>query len=72
MAKKRTAIIDAGLQEIADWRTWFVSAHTQRLRDNGLEADAVTRDMVPIETLADAIVATMREQYLANARRTQP
>jgi hypothetical protein len=69
-AKK--AVIDTGLQEIADWRTWFVSAHTQRLTDNGLEADAVARELVPIETLADAIVATMREQYLANARRTQP
>jgi hypothetical protein len=72
MFKRKRPPRDPGLEEIADWRTWFVSAHTQRLTDNGLEADAVAREMVPIETLADAIVAKMREQYLANARRTQP
>jgi hypothetical protein len=73
VAKKHATPVDAGLQQIADWATWFRDAHAQRLRDLGLAPDAVAREFAPILAQADAIEAQLRVEHLANrARSAQP
>ena len=59
---------DPGLQQISEWRTWFVTAHAQRLRDNGVDEDTFTREHATIVALADAITGRMRSDYLARTR----
>jgi hypothetical protein len=67
--RKRAAVApDPGLQQISEWRTWFVGAHAQRLRDNGVDEDTFRREHATIVTLADAITARMRSDYLARIR----
>ena len=40
---KRQAQIDAGLQEIADWHTWFLLAHATRLAELERRFDTLAR-----------------------------
>ena len=56
---------DPGLQQIADWRAWFVSAHAQRLRENDLDEATFAQEYAAIVALADAITQRMRSDYLA-------
>jgi hypothetical protein len=67
MFKKTTphaSTTDPGLQDIADWYTWFVTGHAQRLRDDGVDADTFAREHAAIVAVADAVTARMREDYL--------
>jgi hypothetical protein len=63
------APVDPGLEEIAAWHRWFVSGHTARLKDLNLPRDQYDAQLADIMRLGQASVETMREQYLANARR---
>lgn len=62
--RKRGAT-DEGLQQIANWHAWFVSAHAQRLRDNGLDEETFVREHAAIVALADAITQRMKDDYLS-------
>jgi hypothetical protein len=53
------------LAEIESWRTWFVNAHAQRLRDDGVSGDAFTQEHGKIVALADAITERMRSDFLS-------
>ena len=62
--KRRThQTIDPGLEEIAEWHRWFLSAHAQRLRDLNLPPDQHDRELADVTALASAVVTRMREDY---------
>jgi hypothetical protein len=65
---RRQPKIDAGLQEIEAWHTWFVQGHTARLKDADLSPADFTNELEKLQQLAAAIVARMKSDYLA--RRT--
>ena len=66
---RRPAQIDAGLQRIADWQTWFVEAHTQRLTELHLPADQHDRELAAVTAQARAIADHMRAEYEARTQR---
>lgn len=65
MKQRTSPEIESDLQEIADWHQWFLSAHTQRLRDLNLPPDQHDRELADVTTLASAVAARMREEYLS-------
>jgi hypothetical protein len=65
--------VDAGFEDIDTWHRWFVTAHRQRMHDDGYDADAIVREGALIDALAANIRERMRDQYLSNrARTSQP
>ena len=70
MFRKPRTPPDPGLQQIVDWERWLVDGNLQRMRDNGLDEDAINRERPALESMAAA--AHMRAAYLSNrARGTQ-
>ena len=61
---------DPGLEEIAEWHRWFLSAHTQRLRDLNLPPDQHDRELADVTALASVVVTRLREEY-STSRRSQ-
>ena len=66
----KPAPVDPGLQQIADWQRWLVAANVQRMKDDGYDDAAITRERVGLETLAANIAARMTSDYLANRGRS--
>ena len=73
-AAARTGVVqsdsgdDAGLQQIADWGAWFLSAHTQRLAELNLPRDQHDRELADVTRIAAAVTDRMRSDYLARRR----
>lgn len=57
--------LDAGLQQIADWHTWFVLAHAARLAALHLPVEQHDRELADVTAQAAAIAAQMRADCLA-------
>ena len=69
MFKRRTPApdprVDEGLAEIDRWAEWFRAAHAQRLLHEFPDRHLVEDERAKVEALTVAIVAKMREQFLA-------
>ena len=68
-ARQQQSSGDPGLQEIADWGAWFITAHTQRLEDLNLPPAQHAHELATVTAQA-AITQRMRDDYLA--RTTTP
>lgn len=67
MRQLRTLPRDPGLQQIDDWRDWFIDAHRRRLRADGHDEVTAEHLMIPITAQAHAIAERLRADYLARS-----
>lgn len=65
----RRAPVDTGLQQIAEWQSWFLSAHAQRLADMAMTPAQRADDLMTVTAQAAAIAARMKDDYLSRRQR---
>ena len=63
------AEIDAGLQQIAEWHAWFVSAHTARLAELNLPSEQHDRELADALKAGAAVAERMKTDFLARSNR---
>jgi hypothetical protein len=61
--RKPRVMPDSALEEIAAFEKWLVDANTQRMRDDGYDAETLARESANVKTLAANVAERMRADY---------